>query len=130
MDKRFAKALVALGHVLSAQDESEHAISAFRAAGRLMPGDHRPAVLMAKELHRTNNYDTALHLLSGALEIRRDDPVVLNEMGVTYLKLGRTADALDALAAAAALALKSARSDSGNQRRVFHSQACGEEIYK
>jgi tetratricopeptide (TPR) repeat protein len=53
MDKRFAKAWVALGLSLSAQEESEHAIAAFRAACRLLPGDHRPMVLMAKELVRT-----------------------------------------------------------------------------
>lgn len=50
IDKRFAKAWVALGQSLSAQEESEHAIAAYRAACRLIPGDHRPMVLMAKEL--------------------------------------------------------------------------------
>ena len=50
IDKRFAKAWVALGQSLSAQEESEHAIAAYRAACRLLPGDHRPMVLMAKEL--------------------------------------------------------------------------------
>jgi anaphase-promoting complex subunit 6 len=50
MDKRFAKAWVALGLSLAAQEESEHAIAAFRAACRLLPGDPRPMVLMAKEL--------------------------------------------------------------------------------
>ena len=50
IDKRFAKAWVALGQSLSAQEESEHAIAAFRAACRLLPRDHRPMVLMAKEL--------------------------------------------------------------------------------
>ena len=54
IDKRFAKAWVALGQSLSAQEESEHAIAAYRAACRLLPGDHRPMVLMAKELVRIN----------------------------------------------------------------------------
>jgi cytochrome c-type biogenesis protein CcmH/NrfG len=39
-----------LGRVLSAQEEREHAISALRTACRLLPGDHRPVVLMSKEL--------------------------------------------------------------------------------
>jgi hypothetical protein len=47
---RFARAYVVLGCVLAAQEESEQAISAFRSASRLMPGDHRPLVLLAKEL--------------------------------------------------------------------------------
>lgn len=54
LDKRFALAWVVLGHVLAAQEESEHAISAFRSASRLLPGNHFPLVHMAKELVRTN----------------------------------------------------------------------------
>ena len=54
LDKRLANAWVVLGHVLAAQEESEHAISAFRSASRLLPGDHLPLVYMAKELVRTN----------------------------------------------------------------------------
>ena len=37
MDKRFARAWVALGLSLSLQEESEHAIAAFRAACRCAP---------------------------------------------------------------------------------------------
>ena len=53
MDKKFAKAWVALGHVLSSQEESEHAISAFRTATRLLPGDHRPLVFMVSTQRTT-----------------------------------------------------------------------------
>lgn len=47
---RFARSWVALGHVLVAAEESEHAISAYRAACRLLPGDHRAPTFLAKEL--------------------------------------------------------------------------------
>jgi len=40
--------------VLAAQEEGEHAISAFRSASQLLPGNHFPLVHMAKELVRTN----------------------------------------------------------------------------
>ena len=53
---RFGSAFVVLGLVLSAQEESEQAISSFRTAARLMPGDHRPLVLLAKELVRRDVY--------------------------------------------------------------------------
>ena len=53
IDKRFSKAWIALGLSLSQQEESEHSIAAYRAACRLLPGDHRPMVLMAKELVST-----------------------------------------------------------------------------
>lgn len=50
MENRFSNAWVLLGHVLAAQEESEHAISAYRTACRVLPGNHEPQVFMAKEL--------------------------------------------------------------------------------
>ena len=38
------------GRALGQQEEREHAVSAYRTACRLLPGDSRPVVLMAKEL--------------------------------------------------------------------------------
>ncbi len=103
--RRFVQGYVALGHVLGAQEEREHAVSALRTACRLMPGDHRPVLLMAKELvpHplpssvsliqwmqiRTNSVSLALHLLWGALDYAPRDPVLLNELGVAFLRLDR-----------------------------------------
>jgi anaphase-promoting complex subunit 6 len=49
---------------------------------------------MAKELVRTNYLTLALHLLSGALNISPNDPIVLNETGVIYLRLERLEEAL------------------------------------
>lgn len=97
IDKRFAPGFVMLGHVLGAQEEREHAVSALRTACRLLPGDHRPLVLMAKELMKMNCVSLALHLLSGASEIAQNDPVLLNELGVAFLRLDRTEDALEYL---------------------------------
>ena len=54
IDPRLTVAWVVLGHALAAQEESEHSISAFRAAARLQPGASRPVVFMARELMRTN----------------------------------------------------------------------------
>ena len=50
LDKRLVQGHIMLGHSLGAQEEREHAVSAMRTACRLLPGDHRPVVLMAKEL--------------------------------------------------------------------------------
>lgn len=88
LDKRCAKAWVLLGHVMSALEESEQAIAAFRTASRLLPGEHMPLVCTAKELARSNHLAPALHILSSALDICPDDPGLLNELGVTYLKQG------------------------------------------
>lgn len=76
------------------QEESEQAISSYRTAIRLLPGDHRPMVYMAKEMLRTNFLSLALHVLLGALELCPRDPGVLNELGVVYMKLGNLGEAV------------------------------------
>jgi len=88
LDKRCAKAWIVLGHAVAALEESEQAVAAFRTASRLLPGEHMPLVCMAKELSRSNHLAPALHILSSALDICPDDPGLLNELGVTYLKQG------------------------------------------
>ncbi len=122
IDKRFARAWVALGHVLAAQEESEHAISAYRSASRLLPGDHRPLVYMAKELLRTNYLSLALHLLFTALRLRPNDPLVLNELGVVYLKQDRPDEAIEHLARAATLL-------HAEQEEATGGKSCGDEIF-
>ena len=103
MDKKFSLAWVALGVVLSAQEETEHALSAFRTACRLRPGEHQPMLFLAKELARTSNQTLALQILQGALEISDDDIMVLNEMGVIYMQQQRLGDAQRCLLRAASL---------------------------
>ena len=88
LDKRCSKAWILLGHVMSNLEESEQAMAAFRTASRLLQGDHLPLVCMAKELVRANHLAPALHTLSSALDMCPDDPGLLNELGVTYLKQG------------------------------------------
>lgn len=103
MDKKFALAWVALGVVLSAQEETEHALSAFRTSCRLLPGKHQPMLFLAKELARTSNQALALQILQGALDISEDDIMVLNEMGVIYLQQHRLEEAQRCLLRAASL---------------------------
>lgn len=88
LDKRQAGAWVLLGHVLSAQEESEQAISAYRTASRLLPEDCRPMALIAKELAKTNHLAPALHMLSAALDLSPEEPGLLNDMAVTYMRQG------------------------------------------
>lgn len=95
VDKRFVFAWLMLGHTLSAQEESEHAISAYRSAVRLLPNDHRPAVFMARELLRSNYTPLALQVLLGCYESQPSDPLLLNELGMAYLKVNKPDLALD-----------------------------------
>lgn len=129
LNKRFSKAWIALGHVLAAQEESEHAISAFRSASRLLPGDHRPLVFMAKELVRTSYLSLALHILTAALQLSPRNADIVNEIGVIYLKQEKLEMALEQFSSAISL-LKSdeqRRSDALSSRST--SDGCAEEVY-
>jgi len=103
IDKRFSHAWVLLGHVLAAQEESEHAISAYRTACRVSPGDLHPQIAMAKELVRTSNFSLALHVLVEARTRSPTDATVLNELGVVYMQLNRLQEAMKHLRKAAEL---------------------------
>ena len=129
INKRFAKAWIALGHVLAAQEESEHAISAFRSASRLLPGDHRPLIYMAKELVRTNYLPLALHILTSALQLSPNNAVVLNEIGVIYLKQEKLQLALEHLSAAVQSLKNDELSSNNNVRGTKISGKGNTEIY-
>ncbi len=88
LDKREAPIWIMMGHVLSALEESEHAISAYRTAVRLLPGSSKPALFMARELLRTNYVALALQILLACSKTCPDDPLLLNEIGVCQLRLG------------------------------------------
>jgi anaphase-promoting complex subunit 6 len=133
IDKRFAKAWAVLGHVLAAQEESEHAISAYRAAARLLPGDPRPVIYMGKELMRTNYLSLALHLLTGALKLSPKDPTILNEIGVIYMKQDNLDMAQDHLGAAARIVMHAntgAAADSlqSGECILRENKACSDEV--
>lgn len=83
-----------LGHVFSALQESEHAVSMFRTVSRLLPCDYWPMLYMAKEFVKTSNYAMALHILLAALEMCSNNVVILNELGVVLMCLGRHEEAL------------------------------------
>ncbi len=132
IDSRLTVAWVVLGHVLAAQEESEHAISAFRAAARLQPGASRPIIFMAKELMRTNYNSLALHLLSGALRLSPRDPTVLNEIGIVYLKEKQYHKAHDHLYEAAMLIRSQGTGHNGGisdgESGLRESRACSDEV--
>lgn len=86
-DRRCVESWVLLGHVLSALEENEQAISAFRTAVRLSPADHRPVLCMAKELLRTGHASLAVQVLLTTPCGTTDSAELLNEIGVGYLQL-------------------------------------------
>ena len=100
-------------------------------------------VYMAKELLRTNFLSLALHVLLGALELCPNDPGVLNELGVAYMKLGKLDCAIQHFEVAvralentetiinphqAAGQVKQGKEDLKNRMFSF-KKSCGFEIY-
>lgn len=126
LDKRFSQAWVALGLVLTAQEQSEDSISAFRTASRLMPGNHKPLVYMAKEMAKTNSFSMALHVLKSALEVCSTDASLFNELGVILLRLERFDDAIRSFEKAKSLL--SFHGDTGAPTSITSSSTCIEEI--
>ena len=108
------------------QEESEHAIAAFRAACRLLPGDSQPMILMAKELVRTNYLSLALHLLGGALSLRPNDVVALNEIGVIYLRMPNRLDEAVSHLAKAVSVLEGTASTTAQGQGLGQRQGLGQ----
>lgn len=93
-DANHVPSLLLLGHSLSALEESEQAISAYRSAVRVAPSSFLPQLCLGREFTRTNSLSLAAHTLNGARSLNGVDVAVLNELGVTCLRLGRLTEAL------------------------------------
>jgi tetratricopeptide (TPR) repeat protein len=87
-NKTFAMAWILLGHIFSANEESEQALSSYRTAVRLLPNHKLPLICLSKELLHSGNYWLAGHMLQSARSLDPSDILVLNEMALIAVKLG------------------------------------------
>mmetsp|Transcript_3039 Transcript_3039/g.14350 ORF Transcript_3039/g.14350 Transcript_3039/m.14350 type:complete len:410 (-) Transcript_3039:1085-2314(-) len=87
-DPQFGPAWIALGHVLSIQDDSDGALAAYRTAARLMPASHMPFIYSGMEYARLNLISHAIKYLTLAREIAAWDPTPLYELGVLSYQAG------------------------------------------
>eukprot|EP01035_Chromulina_nebulosa_P019683 gene19683-25602_t len=111
-----AIAWYAVGHCLSAQEETEHAISAYRTAMRLAPGDYKPLYFMAREMVRSSNFTLAMHLLVTSSQKSPNNALILNEIGVIVLKLDRVQEAISYFESACNIITSSANESLNNQQ--------------
>lgn len=93
-NKEFGCGWILLGHVLSSVEESEQALAAYRTAGRLLPNHYIPLLCIGKEFIRTNNLWLASHTLQSARRLNSENLIILNELGVAFVKLNKLDDAL------------------------------------
>jgi anaphase-promoting complex subunit 6 len=92
-NKSFAMAWILLGHIYSANEETEQALSSYRTAIRLLPNHKLPLLCLSKELIHSGNYWLAAHMLQSARLIDPQDILILNEMALIAVKLGNLGQA-------------------------------------
>ncbi|KAJ3674101.1 hypothetical protein LUZ60_006093 [Juncus effusus] len=84
----YAPAWIALGNSYAVQQETDHALTAYRTASRLFPGCQLPMLYIGMECMRTHNFKLAEQYILEAKIKCPSDPLVYNELGVVayYMK--------------------------------------------
>lgn len=82
VDGTFPPGWIGAGNTYAAHQESDQAMSAYRAAARLFPGCHLPTLYIGMEYMRTHNFKLAEQFFLQARGICPSDPLVYNELGV------------------------------------------------
>ncbi|BGP38750.1 anaphase-promoting complex subunit Cut9 [Rhodotorula kratochvilovae] len=85
IDPRFGPAWLAYAHSFAYEGEHDQAITAYSTAQRHLPGSHLPLLFIGMQHLGLANVVLAEEYLLAAQEICRDDPLVLNELGVVAL---------------------------------------------
>ncbi|GAA6050908.1 hypothetical protein JCM3770_002528 [Rhodotorula araucariae] len=85
IDPRFGPAWLAYAHSFAYEGEHDQAITAYSTAQRHLPGSHLPLLFIGMQHLGLGNVVLAEEYLLAAQEICRDDPLVLNELGVVAL---------------------------------------------
>ncbi len=93
MDAHYGPAWIGFAHTFAAEGEHDQAISAYSTAARLFTGTHLPQVFLGMQHHAMNNMTVAEEFLKTAYGLCRDDPLLLNEMGVVCYHQDRPKDA-------------------------------------
>ncbi|XP_078177095.1 anaphase promoting complex 6 isoform X1 [Carex rostrata] len=78
----YAPAWIATCNTYAAQQENDHALTAYRTTARLFPGCHLPMLYIGMESMRTRNFKLAEQYLLEAKKKCPYDPLVYNELGV------------------------------------------------
>lgn len=87
-NRHCAEAWILLGHIYSANEETEQALAAYRTAVRLLPQHKLPLICLSKELLHSGNYWLAAHMLQSAITLDPSDLLILNEMALIAVKMG------------------------------------------
>ncbi|KAI9763774.1 MAG: anaphase promoting complex subunit cdc16 [Geoglossum simile] len=95
MDPHFGPAWIGFAHTFAAEGEHDQAISAYSTAARLFQGTHLPQLFLGMQNLQLNNMTLADEYLKTAYALCRNDPLLLNEMGVVFYHQDHLKDAAD-----------------------------------
>ncbi|KAF2746095.1 TPR-like protein [Sporormia fimetaria CBS 119925] len=84
MDPHFGPAWIGFAHTFAAEGEHDQAISAYSTAARLFQGTHLPQLFLGMQNLQLNNLPLAREYLHTAYSLCKEDPLLLNELGVVY----------------------------------------------
>ncbi|GAA5914945.1 uncharacterized protein JCM6883_001771 [Sporobolomyces salmoneus] len=82
IDPRFGPAWLAYAHSFAFEGEHDQAITAYSTAHRHLSGSHLPLMFIGMQHLGLSNVELAEEYLLAARELCKDDPLVLNELGV------------------------------------------------
>jgi anaphase-promoting complex subunit 6 len=94
MDPHFGPAWIGFAHTFAAEGEHDQAISAYSTAARLFQGTHLPQLFLGMQNLQLNNLSLAREYLKTAYDLCENDPLLLNEMGVTYFNENQLVEAI------------------------------------
>lgn len=93
MDPNFGPAWIGFAHTFAAEGEHDQAVTAYSTAARLFTGTHLPQVFLGMQNHAMNNMTAAEEFLRTGYGLCREDPLLLNEMGIVCYHQDRAKEA-------------------------------------
>ncbi|KAH9579941.1 Tetratricopeptide repeat [Trypanosoma melophagium] len=97
LDASFAEAWIAYGHCYAKLEEGEQALTVYRRAMNYFPGLPFCSTFVGMQYSRIHQWKLASYFLEEARLNIPNDPLVLNEIGVLYVKTYRLQEALKIL---------------------------------
>jgi anaphase-promoting complex subunit 6 len=94
MDPHFGPAWIGFAHTFAAEGEHDQAIAAYGTAARLFQGTHLPQLFIGMQNLQLNQLNLAHDYLNVAFDICKQDPLLLNELGVVYYNQDGVVDAV------------------------------------
>ncbi|CEH15682.1 Anaphase-promoting complex (APC), Cdc16 subunit [Ceraceosorus bombacis] len=95
LDARFAYGWIAFAHTFALEGESDQAVTSYSTAGRHFPSSHLPTLFIGMEHLHQGNLILAKLFLDASAKLWKEDPLLLNELGVVAFHNGNLSEAVE-----------------------------------